>query len=122
MTKELTIAREPDTFGRPQDAEKVFYAVHTTWWTTDPSDLYKKDSGLPCDPRGSVLFETDNVDGFFRAAEENADHYGRHGLRAFMAARHGVIVAPNGNPTSIKTWDQVNHLIDAHDAARGESS
>jgi hypothetical protein len=40
--------------------ERVFYALHTTWWTWDPADLYRKPgSPIPCDPRGSVLMEGD---------------------------------------------------------------
>jgi hypothetical protein len=45
-------------------------------------------TGLPCDPRGGVLFQTDDVKGFLDAAIANQEHYGKHRLRAFMAAHH----------------------------------
>lgn len=119
----LRIAREPDPIESVR-GEMLYYATLTTWWTTNREHIYRKpdDSRLPCDPRGSVLFQTNNVEGFLAAARGNPDHYGRHRLRAFMAARHGVIVAPSGLPTSVRTWDEVNRLLDEFDAASQESS
>mgnify|MGYP001560340548 CR=1 FL=1 len=50
---------------------------------------------IPTDPVGGVLFQTDDIDGFIKSAEENFTHYGKHGIRAFMAAHHSnCFVAP----------------------------
>jgi hypothetical protein len=76
----------------------------------------KASRGLPCDPRGSVLFMTDDVEGFLTAAENNSAHYGRHGLRAFMAAHHQNCIDPRSlRPTSATTWDEYNDAIDRFD-------
>lgn len=76
--------------------------------------------GLPCDPRGGVLFQTDDVEGFLKAAESNATHYGRHGLRAFMAAHHlnCILSFNNCKPWCSPDWDDYNAAIDAYDARK----
>jgi hypothetical protein len=110
----------------------IYYAIHTCWWAYRSSDLYRiPDSsvtgsgpGLPCDPRRSVLMMTKEGDfeTFLRGAEENPEHYGKHGLRAFEAALHGnVVVAATGHPTSFKTWGAYNDLLDKYDLERGAS-
>lgn len=86
----------------------------------------KAARGLPCDPRGSVLFQTDNIEGFLMAAEDNADHYGKHGIRAFMAAHHSncVISLTDLRPTSGREWQEYNDALDRLDACKifkGES-
>ena len=139
---------------RRASPEMIYYAVHTCWWTHDPShlsqtpetseaevrriaDTFRLNSStpdapienflerarqatshrLPCDPRGSVLFQTDNVEGFLSAAESNAAHYGRHGLRAFMAAHHlnCVVSLEDLRSTSGRTWDEYNDALDRLD-------
>ena len=75
---------------------------------------------LPCDPRGSVLFETDNVQGFLDAAERNPEYYGRHELRAFMAAHHSNCqrALDDPRPWSAESWDEYNDALDRLDARR----
>ncbi len=95
---------------------RVLYAVSTCWWCIDaPPEFvnprYEKH-GLPCDPRGSMLMETNNLKRWLQAAKDNPDHYGKHGLLAFMAAYHGNVCATNGNPTSASSWQEYNDLID----------
>jgi hypothetical protein len=93
----------------------IFYGANTCWWTHDPNHLGRlPDSGLPCDPRGGVLFQTDDVEGFLRAAEEAPDHYGRHGLQAFVAAHHENCTMGDDDPTpwAFPTWDEYNDAID----------
>ena len=72
---------------------------------------------LPCDPRGSVLFETDDVEGFLKSAVENYSHYGKHGLRAFMAAHHlnCVLDLTTQRPWSGVSWDEYNEALDRLD-------
>lgn len=100
-------AAKPDT---------IFYGAMTCWWTHDPVHLGRTADGhgLPCDPRGGVLFQTEDVEGFLRSAEENPDHYGRHGLRAFMAAHHLNCLYSEGDPRPwcMATWDEYNEALD----------
>lgn len=100
---------------RAAKPKKIFYAANTCWWTHDPAHLGRKpDSGLPCDPRGSVLFETEDVEGFLQAAEAHPEHYGKHGLRAFLAAHHQNACL-NGRPWSAGSWDSYNSALDRLD-------
>lgn len=95
------------------DRRIVYCAMHTTWWTVRSEDLARtRPEGLPCDPRGSVLLETD-AEEFIQRAEEAPDFYGDHGLAAFIAAYHANLEAPNGRPTSLRTWDEVNAVLTA---------
>ncbi len=138
----IFVAREPspieifDGF----EAWHVHWAMHTTWWHAAETDehlygLAQIDPRLPrqvvsllapaphyagvlpCDPRGSVLMGGD-LGGFLEAATGNVAHYGKHGLRAFMATWHGVIQRTDGRvvvPWSASTWDEVNLLLDEFD-------
>lgn len=95
---------------RKAKPKMIFYSVHTPWWTHDPKDLGTMlgTQGLPCDPYGSVLFQTEDIDGFFKAAEEKSEHYGKHGLRALEAAHHQNGLVSFKHPT----WQDYNDLID----------
>ena len=128
-------------------SDTAYYAARTCWWTDDPNHLYTlppqnidivkgdavkrvKSTGLPCDPRGSVLMMAPIQD--FIAAAENAvakgEHpYGAHGLLAFEAAYHGNCVTglgneqyPDGLPTSEIGWVEYSKLLDAERAIRAE--
>jgi hypothetical protein len=99
----------------------ILYGANTCWWTASWNDIYRHpDVGLPCDPRGGVLMQTNGEDGweeFIKQAEENPTHYGKHGLRAFLLAYHGCVKvqsAKTGNivPTCLSTWQEYNDLID----------
>ena len=101
---------------RAAKPEMIFYAMHTCWWTHDPKDVAElTGSRIPCDPRGSVLFEAHDPEKFLRLAEENPEHYGRHGLRAFIAAHHQNcrVSASDHRSTSMRTWPEYNDAIDA---------
>ncbi len=93
---------------------RLVYAFRTTWWKLgDPP--YSKN-GFPCGPRGELLMETYNPQGFIEQAESNPSFYGKHGLDAFVAAYHGnIIVAESNFPTSLERWDLVNQLLDVRD-------
>lgn len=98
---------------RETEPKMIFYATSTCWWTANANDLYKDSStGLPCDPRGCTLLQTDNIEGFLKSAVENSDHYGKYGLTAFVLAYHGNIIKPDGSPTSFRRWDDYNQLLD----------
>lgn len=43
---------------------------------------------IPLDPSGAPLYIADNPKIFIKNAENNPDHYGEHGLDAFMKAHH----------------------------------
>jgi hypothetical protein len=92
----------------------IFYGANTCWWTTEREHLYKHPQcGLPCDPRSGMLFETENVVEFFDAAEKTVEHYGKHGLRAFLLAYHGgVVTKDKGFPTCFDKWEEYNKLLD----------
>lgn len=94
-------------------ADRLVYAARTCWWKVGDPIYRLPDTQLPCDPRGSVLFETDKPLDFIEAAEKNQNHYGKHGLEAFVAAYHGNVTTDAGRPTSFDSWDEYNTLIDA---------
>ena len=105
---------------------KIYYGARTCWWTHDSRHLGRHKSGLPCDPRGGVLFETDDVEDFLRAAEQETQkspkscQYGRHGLRAFMAAHHlnCVVSATDRRSTCFVSWEDYNRILDEADVKR----
>lgn len=72
---------------------------------------------LPCDPRGGVLFQTDDIEGFLQAAIKNVTHYGKHGLRAFMAAHHEncILSFENPIPWCDRDWQAYNDALDEKD-------
>ncbi len=99
----------------------IFYSIRTCWWTANPDDLCcpeghpMKDCeyrGIPLDPAGAPLCQTDDIDAFLREAEVNPSHYGRHGLEAFILAYHGNIVSEEGLPRCATKWDSYNSLLD----------
>lgn len=93
----------------------IYYGANTPWWTADSANLYRGAHGLPCDPRGGMLFQTDKPEDFLKAAKDGIAHYGKHGLRTFLLAYHGCVVAKvNGKrlPTCLNSWDDYNNLID----------
>ena len=123
------VEKEPTMFESFRPASNMcFYAARTTWWTTDAEDLYSLPTGLPCDPRGSVLLQGETVTFLSTAMEDAGRRYGKHGLRAFMATHHGVIVIERDGvpvPWSVQSWDEVNRLLDAFDlvnAARADGT
>jgi len=62
-----------------------------------------------------MLFETDDVSGFLNSAVANSGHYGKHGLRAFMAAHHDncQVSETDERRTCLETWGQYNDALDA---------
>lgn len=100
---------------RDAKPEMIFYGANTCWWTHDPEHLCKhRTAGLPCDPRGGMLFQTDDVDKFFESALANPEHYGRHGLRAFEAAHHlnMRVGIRDHRSTCFQEWEEYNAAID----------
>jgi hypothetical protein len=97
---------------RKAKPEMVFYSARTCWWTTNPKDL-GCGPDVPLDPAGAPLFQTDDVEGFLASAEAEPEHYGRHGLEAFILAYHGNVVSTDGLPRCSPHWEQYNKLLDA---------
>ena len=101
---------------RAAKPEMIYYGAATCWWTHDPAHLDILPDGIPCDPRGGILFETDKVEDFLKQAEANSEYYGKHGMDAFIAAHHlNCIVrdGPNkGRPSCDVSWDAYNEAID----------
>lgn len=99
---------------RAAHTQIIYYGALTCWWSDEPTPYRTRGKyQLPCDPRGGVLMETRNVEGFLKDAEANPEYYGRHGLAAFELALHGNVLADNGLPTCFEGWDQYNDLLDA---------
>src|ERR1044072_7704154 len=99
---------------RAAKPKMIWYAVNTCWWTHNPEHL-RTDTSIPTDPRGSVLFQTESVDDFLRMALQNPAHYGKHGLRAFIASHHQncIVSRDDPRPWSGETWQEYNDAIDA---------
>lgn len=116
-------------------ARLLVYGANTCWWRIlgegepigyerpapdlGPNPAIRRADGsrlgLPCDPRGGMLFQLDGpeeIRGFIAAAEANPNRYGRHGLAAFVASYHGNVVTSAGLPTCFRTWDEYNALLD----------
>ena len=98
----------------------IFYGALTCWWTHDNAHLGKLETGIPCDPRGGVLLQTDDVRGFLQEAKDNTERYGKHGLRAFMAAHHDncQVSETDERRTCMRTWDEYNDALDRLDAGK----
>jgi|SRR5690606_2200160 len=97
------------------EPEIIYFGVNTCWWTHDPRHLCTHpENGLPCDPRGGMLMQSDKPSDFFRHAEANPNHYGKHGLKAFMAAHHlnCVVSREDARGTCLATWEEYNNLLD----------
>ena len=114
--------------------EMIYYAIHTCWWTHNPDHLCSRKipgdikltrgdgsktvidpQPIPTDPRGSVLMQTDNVQDFLKSAKSNSGHYGKHGLKAFMAAHHQncFVSKEDLSPWSLQGWQAYNDAIDS---------
>jgi len=93
-------------------SNRLVYGLQTCWWKIGDPCYELPSSGLPCGPRGEILLETDDPIAFIQQAEQNPNHYGKHGINAFMAAYHGNLITEKGLPTSLETWDMYNDLID----------
>lgn len=93
----------------------IFHGMQSPWWTHDPAHLGATASGLPCDPSGGPLFETRHTAEFLAEARANPQHYGKHGLAAFMAAHH-LNCRTNMDdlkPTCLRDWNAYNAVLDA---------
>ena len=92
------------------NSNRIVWGALTCWWKIgDP--VYTLSNGLPCGPRGEVLFEYDNPIEFIQNARNNVEHYGKYGLKAFLLAYHGQIITKDDLPTSLDRWEDYNKLI-----------
>lgn len=96
----------------------IYYGANTCWWTHDRQHIsIHPEAKLPCDPRGGMLYQTDNVEGFLEAAEANPDHYGAHGLTTFMAAHHLNMVRSETDqrPWCFRTFTEYESVVARED-------
>jgi hypothetical protein len=100
-----------ETIARHLPETVICYAMSTCWWCCKDQLTPQDDAGIPCDPRGSVLMET-TLGFYLRDAKASPDHYGKHGLNAFVAGYDGNLLNDKGKPTSFETWDEYNDLLD----------
>ena len=99
---------------RATKPETIWCSVNTCWWTHRETDLrQRRDSTLPCDPRGGMLMMYEAKQ-FLAAAEANPAHYGKHGLAAFIAAHNdNCVVSPSDRRnTCLESWQEYNDLLD----------
>jgi hypothetical protein len=109
---------------RAAKPKMIYYGFRTTWWTHDPKHLYAIEKGrvlhpsqvtptsIPCDPRGGVLLQTDDIEGFISMSEANTEHFGKHGIDAFIGAHHDNCQTDFGMPWSADTFEQIGEAID----------
>ena len=105
---------------RAAEPDQIWYSVNTCWWTHRKEDLRAhRKSGLPCDPRGGMLMMTNrgSAEGFLDDAEANPQRYGKHGIRAFMAAHNDncVVSHSDNRNTCLAKWSDYEALIDELD-------
>ena len=100
---ELIAKHIPDT--------QVCWGANSCWWCLFTDVKRTLPGGIPCGPRGSVLFQGGLAD-FMKAGLSKPEHYGKHGVDAFIAAYDGNLLDDDGKPTSFDSWDQYNALLD----------
>lgn len=61
---------------------------------------------IPCDPTGSPPYQTEEVDEWISRAEAKPDHFGRHGIEAFVKSHHQNCDTPHSK------WEEYNKLLD----------
>lgn len=112
IAKEISLAKIKEMAAA---SSLLRYAMHTCWWGMEDAPWYKTSptGGLPCDPRGSVLMQTEKPLDFIAQAEANPSHYGKYGLRTFLLSYHGCVTTDDGRPTSLEKWAQYEALIDS---------
>lgn len=80
--------KEESPFYEDHGSQMAFYAVGCCWWTSFREDLAKHPSGLPCCPHCKSVLLQANLVPFLENAEAYPEHYGSHGLEAFLLAYH----------------------------------
>lgn len=119
----------------------ILWSAHTCWWTHRWEDTFRTPirkgvkftaagghswvsdvRPIPCDPRGAVLLQTESGKAlqFIEEAEKHPDHYGKHGLEAFMAAHAMNCRTEMGKPWAELSWDEYNDALDQKEAADEE--
>ena len=114
--------------------ELVCYSFATCWWCILRDNPYKirGTHGLPCDPRGAVLYQGPIKEFIDAAVNGDHNHYGKHGLQAFWSSYHGVVLrqdhtmlastvltgkakfSSDWKPWAFKGWDEYNKVLDEH--------
>ena len=102
--------------------DTIWYSVNTCWWTHRNTDLRRHpQGGLPCDPRGGMLMMTEpgGAERWLRDIEANPERFGKHGLRAFIAAHNDncVVSETDNRSTCLQTWEAYSTALDAQEVS-----
>lgn len=108
---------------RAANPKTIFYGSRTAWWTHDPEDLHTTKplpesfspkgakngfgGGMPCGASGEMLYEMHEPEKWLKAAESKPGHFGKHGIKAFMASH-----AQNCNGVFSPNWNDYNNMLD----------
>ena len=94
---------------RAAKSDSLYFAPNTFWWTHDPAHLSAAHL------RGQHIIRDGET--FLKAAEYNPSQFGRHGLRAFLAAHHQncYVSFDDLTHTSAQTWGEYNDALDRLD-------
>ena len=104
---------EATDFGKAREQQKFVRMMASPilpdWVKAEIKSLYDKvkDSTIPLDVNGAPLFMTKDVSGWVAAAIGKPQHYGRHGLDAFMKSHHQNCERQSGGD-----WEFYNKMLD----------
>ena len=94
---------------RAAKSDSLYFAPNTLWWTHESAHLSVAQLR-----RQHIIRDEET---FLKAAEYNPSQFGRHGLRAFLAAHHlnCYVSFDDLSHTSARTWNEYNDALDRLD-------
>jgi hypothetical protein len=96
-----------------RNAGAIYYSGSSCWWSHHRGHALVNGPSMKCPLGGQIYMEKD-WQGWLDAARENPAYYGKHGLRALLAAHHANCRHPgNGGPFAARTWLPYNTALDA---------
>jgi hypothetical protein len=94
-------------------AGAVYYSLGSCWWSHQRGHALATGAAMRCPVGGQIVMEKD-WRGWLEAARENPGYYGKHGLRALLAAHHAnVRDSQSGGFYAARNWGPYNAAIDA---------
>lgn len=110
----------PDPGARPRMAwPMIYYGMNTCWWGHDsdhlgflPTPFSGSLGGLPCDPRGGVLLQTENWRHWLSASRAKHQAESRFGLARLMAAHHTNSFLNTGMRWCEPSWDRYDEALE----------
>jgi hypothetical protein len=117
----VTLQQVKADLSRDGEHAMLWYSLGTAWWTHRNTDLMRTATGVPCDPLGFLLgsYPGQTWRMYLALCEENAVHYGPHGLDALMAAHHANSFDSNGKPWASPAWVDYDAALDVFEASNG---